>query len=216
MVHSGVLMPDERAYRGKRYVHVSICGRGVTNITQWHQSSYKAFCSNYGAHWTKAEGFHCWNEEAIQGMTMDLSGVWDSFAVDLYAEIERINTTAVQVYAKILKTATSPALHNPRATDGIGSAMRTLASNLLHRDHLTRYGIDQVTEAFESNLSSLRADTLSSVRTAFIGKLNEETYHAANMDYGRFALDATRLERFWLIDILRYRQRPSPQESCHG
>jgi hypothetical protein len=98
---------------------------------------------------------------------------------------------AVQVYARLLEIATSPTLHNSGATDGIGIAMRTLASNLLHREHLMRYGIDQATETFESNLSSLRGDVLSSVRTAFIGKLTEEAYHAANIDYGNCALNST-------------------------
>jgi hypothetical protein len=136
-------------------------------------------------------GYRCWNEEAIQGMTTDLSTVWDRFAVDLYAELEHVNTTAVQMYAKLLEIAASSALRNSGATDDIGSAMRTLASNLLHREHLMRYSIDLVTETFESNISSLRADTLSSVRTAFIGKLIEGTYHAANMEYGNFALSST-------------------------
>jgi hypothetical protein len=182
-------MPDERACHGKRYVQVLACGQALTNIIQWNPSSYKAFCSNYGDHWTKAKGFCNWNEEAIQGMTTDLCAIWDSFAFDLYTELERVNTMAVQVYARLLEIATSPTLHNSGATDRIGIAMRTLASNLLHREHLMRYGIDQATETFESNLSSLRGDVLSSVRTAFIGKLTEGTYHAANIDYGNCALN---------------------------
>ncbi|KAF2026367.1 hypothetical protein EK21DRAFT_115930 [Setomelanomma holmii] len=160
---------------------------------EWNPSSYKAFCSNYGDYSTPVMGSRCWNEEAIQGMTTDLSAVWDSFAVDLDTGIERVNTAAVHIYAKVFEIAASPAENRSRETDDIGSAMRTLASNLLHREHLTRYGIEKVTETFESNLSSLRSDTLSSVRTALIGKLMEGTYHAANMDYGNDSRRKTRV-----------------------
>jgi hypothetical protein len=191
MVYSGVLMPDKRACYGKEYVHILIRGRGYANIAQWNPSSYKAFCSNYGDYATPKMGSHCWNEEAIQGMTTDLSAVWDSFVIDLKTEIERVNTTAVQIYAKVLEIATSPAANASRAISDTGSAVRTLASNLLHREHLTRYGIEQVTEAFQSKLYSLRTDTLSSVRTSSIGELMESTYHAANMEYGKSTLHST-------------------------
>jgi uncharacterized protein (DUF2252 family) len=54
-----------------------------------------------------------------------------------------------------------------------------------------RCGIDQAMESFVSDLRSLRADTLTGARTAFIGKLMEATYHAANMEHGkpRFQFD---------------------------
>jgi hypothetical protein len=118
-------------------------------------------------------------------MTTDLSAVWDSFASDLHTEIERFNTALFRTYASVLEMAALPAAHRSKANDSTGYAMRTLASNLLHREHLMRFGIKQVTETFESDLSCLGADTLSAVRTSFIGKLMENTYHAANIDYGK-------------------------------
>jgi hypothetical protein len=120
---------------------------------------------------------------------MDLSIFWDRFAKDLDTEIERFNTAAIHVYARVLETATSLAANNSRAIKDVGSAMQTLASNLLLRESLTRYSIEQVMDTFKSRLSSLRVDTLSCVRTSFIGRLMEETYHAANMEYGKSALN---------------------------
>ncbi|OAL53048.1 hypothetical protein IQ07DRAFT_533701 [Pyrenochaeta sp. DS3sAY3a] len=151
----------------------------------WHHMSYKAFCSHYGDHSTDQRGYYCWNEDAAQGMTTDLSAVWDSFAVDIDTEIEGVNTAAEQTYAKLLEIAAPLAENRSMAINEIGSAMRTFASNLLHRENLTHYGIEEALETFESNHASLRADTLSSVRTASIGTLMESTYHAAQMEYGR-------------------------------
>ncbi|KAH7084158.1 hypothetical protein FB567DRAFT_528499 [Paraphoma chrysanthemicola] len=150
----------------------------------WNASSYKAFCSNYGDHWTEAKGYRCWNEEATHDMAIDLTTVWDSFSVELATKIESFNDTTMQIYEKVLEGLSSPAANGSRALQDCGSSIRTLASNLMHREHLTHRGIEEVTEAFDSKLSSLRADTLSSVRTAFIGKHMESTYHAANMEYG--------------------------------
>ncbi|KAH7071874.1 hypothetical protein BKA63DRAFT_492539 [Paraphoma chrysanthemicola] len=154
-------------------------------LDKWHHSSYKAFCSHYGDHSTPAIGSRCWNEEAIEGMATELSGVWDSFAVDIDTEVERANTAVMSVFAKVLERALSPAANrSPSANVDAGFAMRNLVSNLVHREDLTSYGIEQVMEIFGSNLASLRADTLSSVRTASIGKHMERTYHAANMEFG--------------------------------
>lgn len=139
-------------------------------------------------------------------MTTDLSAVWDSFAVDIDTETESVNTAVVQTYAKVLEIAAPLAENRSIAIDDIGPAMRTFSSNLLHREHLTRYGIEQVLETFVSNHSSLRTDTLSSVRTASIGKLMESTYHAAQMEYGKSAQNSARLTQFYLIPIFRFRQ----------
>jgi hypothetical protein len=129
-------------------------------------------------------GYHCWNEEAIQGMTGDLSAIWNSLTSDLDDEIQRVNTTTNLAFDKVLRIAASTRANRSGATNDTRSAMRTFASNLVHREHLTRYGIEKATETFELKLSSLRADALSSVRTGLIGQIMESAYHAANMEYG--------------------------------
>jgi hypothetical protein len=133
-------------------------------------------------------GFRCWNKEAIQGMTSDLGAVWDSFTVDLAVEVDRINTVMTETFDKIFRLAESARTNESRATKSISSDIRTFASNLVHREHLTRYGIQQATDAFESNLSRLRSDTLSPVRTAFIGILMESKYYDANKEYGKLII----------------------------
>ncbi|RYP01347.1 hypothetical protein DL765_010864 [Monosporascus sp. GIB2] len=150
----------------------------------WYHTSYTAFCSNYGEHSTAKMGYHCWNEEAMEGMKSDMSAVWESFVVDLEAHLERINGAVVQAFDNILGVALSTGANEPDAANNTRSAMRTLAATLRHRKDLTLSGIEEASEIFHSKLSSLHADAFSSIRTAFIGKLMENTYHAANMEYG--------------------------------
>jgi hypothetical protein len=42
-------------------------------------ATYRAFCLNYGDHYTKAVQSHNWNEEAIDRMVRDLAIPWQSF-----------------------------------------------------------------------------------------------------------------------------------------
>lgn len=116
-------------------------------------------------------------------MAADLPNFWASFTVDVNTEIARVSGVVTQTFIDIIKTATSVAAAMSRA-DETGSAMRTFAVNLQHRERLINYGVEQVTEDFETKLSSLRDDALSFVRTSFIGRLMKNTYHAANMEHG--------------------------------
>ncbi|KAF2688370.1 hypothetical protein K458DRAFT_414140 [Lentithecium fluviatile CBS 122367] len=150
----------------------------------WHQTTYKAFCSNYGDHSTKEKGYRCWNEEAMGGMKGDMSIVWDSFAVDLDAHLDRINGAVIQAFHNVLEFALSAGAAEPRAALNARSAMHTLADTLRHRQYLTVYGIEKASESFHSELSCLHTNAFSSIRTAFTGRLMHNTYHAANMDYG--------------------------------
>jgi hypothetical protein len=151
-------------------------------------------------------------------MTSDLSAVWDSFATDLDVEIKRINTATSQTFTEVHRIASSARQNVSRATNNTGSAMRTFASNLMHREHLTRSGVQLATETFESKLSSLRADALSSVRSAFIGRLMEDTYHAANMEYGKpnTTTNTNLTLKSLLTTLTRHRQRPPAKNSHHA
>jgi hypothetical protein len=118
-------------------------------------------------------------------MQADLVEVWKSFVVDLNAEIKRIDTATSQTFDKIREIASSTQKNESRVAKDTRTATWTFASNLGHRKHITQKAIVRATEIFEKNLSSLRTDALSSVKTAFISELMKDTYHAANKDFGK-------------------------------
>jgi hypothetical protein len=43
----------------------------------WSPNTYIAFCSHHGIHSTRAQGYHNWNEEAMEGMIATVSPQWD-------------------------------------------------------------------------------------------------------------------------------------------
>ena len=121
----------------------------------------------------------------MESMNDDMSTLWDSFEVDIEAHLERVNATVVQAFGNALTVASSIGANEPGTANNTGSAMRTLATTLCHRKDLAHHGIEETSESFNSELSSFHTDAFSSIRTAFIGKLMESTYHAANMEYGK-------------------------------
>lgn len=187
----------------------------MLTTSQWHHSSYSAFCSNYGEHSTPKKGYHCWNEEAMDGMNGDMSPVWHSFVVNLEAHLERINEAVAQAFSNARRIALSTCENEPGAANNSRSAMRTLAATLHHREDRTLNGIEEENESFHSELSSLHTDAFSSIRTAFIGKLMETTYHAANMDHGKAAPISPALSHVLLTPLPRFRQRSPPQGTDH-
>ncbi|KAJ4363420.1 hypothetical protein N0V83_009713 [Neocucurbitaria cava] len=123
-------------------------------------------------------------------MKDDMSTVWDSFEHDLQAHLDQLKQLVLEAFTKVLTIALATAgdANAPTAsTDNTTqrSAMRILAATLLHRADIVLHGLEKAQDTFfSSSLSSLHTDIFSSVRTAFIGKLMETTYHAANMEYG--------------------------------
>lgn len=123
----------------------------------------------------------------MESMQNDMTTVWDSFTVEVNAHIERVDGAVTRAFDRVIRTALSTGDVNAEARAGNDtlSAMRTLGATLGHRKDLVLYEIEKASEKFETDLSSLHTDAFSSIRTAFIGKLLEATYHAANMDYGK-------------------------------
>lgn len=159
----------------------------LLTMSQWHSSSYKAFCSNYGEWRTDSVGSRCWNQEALKGMNDDMPCFWESFLFDLKAQFERFSGIVVANFDPAVNTALATGEDESDAADR-PSATQTLAGILRHRKVLTLRAFEDANEVFDRELSFLRSDIFSSIRTAYIGKLMEDTYHAAIMECGKLAL----------------------------
>ncbi len=117
----------------------------------------------------------------MEAMNSDMIEVWDSFVVDLDVHLDCLNASVNQAFDNSLGIACSNEANSTRLT------LQTLAATLHHRKELALDAIDTARESFHHDIATFHTDAFSSIRTAFIGKLLESTYHAANMKYGESA-----------------------------
>ena len=148
--------------------------------------SYKAFCNNYGDHTTRVVGRHCWNEEATKHMRRDMMKIWVNFVVHLDTRFEHILQAISDAFEDALRLGRSGDITGTDIADQSRSAVRTLLDILCHRQCLVLYGAEDAIDESRNELSYLESDALAPLRTAFVGRYMEDTYHAANMDYGKF------------------------------
>jgi hypothetical protein len=136
-------------------------------------------------------------------MTAHMSPIWKRFETDLEAHLQQIDSAVHQSFDEAYGIASSTDADEPSATNSNRSEMLTLAGTLRHRETLALYGIEKACDSFHSAMSSLRTDAFSSIRTAFIGRLLEDTYHAANMEYGELNSVRFSIVKFCLTSVSR-------------
>ncbi|KAF1845874.1 uncharacterized protein K460DRAFT_366720 [Cucurbitaria berberidis CBS 394.84] len=146
----------------------------------WHHSSYSAFCRNYGTHSTAAKGYRCWNEEAVAEMKSDVQAIWMILRDETQSHLIGIQEFIVQSFADMINSTTP----SGNMDDSTRTTLETLTGTLRHRQGLLDYAIENALEDVYMELSTLRINALSSVRTSIIGQLIDDSYHNANMQYG--------------------------------
>lgn len=153
---------------------------------QWNHSSFKAFCSHYGDHYTATIGNRCWNEEATVGMRNDMTHAWIEAISDMDATLEEYRDAASETLDKIIRLTESEESSGDADFQSQQATMETLTGVMLCRKDNIMNGIDNAIEQFGDRLSKLQVDALASLRTAIISILMEETYHKANKELGMF------------------------------
>ncbi|EJP61163.1 tat pathway signal sequence [Beauveria bassiana ARSEF 2860] len=142
-----------------------------------YETTYSAFCRQYGNYTTNAVGHHDWNGEANGQMARHMKSPWQTLVSRAQAEEARItefHTSSTNYVAGKLENHTISSL----------AAMAPLRHALyLEQDLL----LDAVQNAFESvslQLRQLRTDAFSSLRTSYIGLAMESSYDACNHESG--------------------------------
>ncbi|PVH91907.1 hypothetical protein DM02DRAFT_544867, partial [Periconia macrospinosa] len=153
-------------------------------LSKYDHSTYKAFCSNYGAHQTASKPYTCWNEEAMKGMVAEMMPKWNDFASNNDSALAQTQRSVRSSFTTAVDIALGK-VHTNHSRE-MQSTFLPLVEILRKRQRLSVHGVEYAIDEFiNTSLERLRTDALSSVRTAYIGKLMERTYHAANLDYGR-------------------------------
>ncbi|KAE8311842.1 hypothetical protein BDV41DRAFT_565575 [Aspergillus transmontanensis] len=69
------------------------------DVLQWSPSTYIVFCIHYGTHSTPgADGYHCWNEELLEGMRTDLEERWASIQEWVYMQKTALDETVRRTF----------------------------------------------------------------------------------------------------------------------
>lgn len=116
----------------------------------------------------------------------DMSEAW----TDLQVYFESRVQTAAEAIMEVYDTAIDKSRHSPqnRADTEINTepTSTSLIQMLRHRRNLTTADTEDAIELFRVECSNLQVDALAPLRTAFIGNLMEDAYHAANLEFGEF------------------------------
>lgn len=127
----------------------------------------------------------CWNAEVMQSVDADMSALWTSFPAELMTQLESVKTFVETTCGNLRTTALSGFTSRRGSGDDSSRAMRTLAATVQHQLLSLLFDLDNLFENFFNGLDALRTDSLSSIRTAFLGQLMEDSYHEANMEHGK-------------------------------
>ncbi|PMD51050.1 uncharacterized protein K444DRAFT_543887 [Hyaloscypha bicolor E] len=149
------------------------CGRLISNLL----STYAAFCRNYGHYATATVGSHNWNEEAIERMIRDLTSPWQRLRTTLQNQHGSIARSIEDLMDLAIQYLDTELQDFPDLT-------AILSQVLTSRQHLLLWDVEEKCKTFEYNLSALRTDALSGIRTSFIGRAMESSYRACNSESG--------------------------------
>ncbi|RYC86006.1 hypothetical protein BFJ63_vAg11186 [Fusarium oxysporum f. sp. narcissi] len=126
-----------------------------------YNSSYSAFCRNFGDYCTPAIGSRNWNEEAMDEMVSDLGGPWEEMCGSLRERQSSMLENADE-FADM-------AIEKLEEHDSVDS----LTQALEHRQSIFLAAIEKVNDDFENSLSSI------------FGKAMEPFYNKCNAEFGR-------------------------------
>ncbi|KAF4497513.1 hypothetical protein FAGAP_6314 [Fusarium agapanthi] len=136
-------------------------------------SSYSAFCRNFGDYCTPAIGSRNWNEEAMDDMVTDLEGPWEGMCGALQERQSNMLENADE-FADM-------AIERLEEHDSVDSLTRALEN----RQSIFLAAIEQVNDKFENDLRILRIESLSALRSSLFGKSMEPFYNRCNAEFGR-------------------------------
>lgn len=169
---------DQLVYQRRRTSQWSQ-GAGSTSLiwSGWHPSTYSVFCSNFGNHCTAKVGAHNWNEEAMERMISDMANYWQTLTSEIEDMRDSISRLAMASLDEAINSLDDWA-------DTAPNPVEVLCRNLGLRQRQLLSEIEDSYNEFERELSTLRIDALSGIRTSIMGQLMESSYVACRLEGG--------------------------------
>jgi hypothetical protein len=127
-------------------------------------------------------------------MKNDMANVWANLALDLEVRVQDLLSAIADAFENVLGIVSSQDEADSNVTNIPRPVVQTLFETLNHRKALALYGTEDAIEEFRDKLLALETDALAPVLTAFIGRYMQDTYHAANMEYGKLVYSGLRFQ----------------------
>ncbi|ETS82271.1 hypothetical protein PFICI_07273 [Pestalotiopsis fici W106-1] len=143
----------------------------------WHHSSYAAFCRNHGAHCTPAVGARNWNEELSEAMVSDLGQPWSRLVNNIKGKQKNMTNRVSQMTDRVTEDIDS-------AIQGSQDVADVLTDAFVSRHNVINDGLRSIADVLSSELTILRTDVFSGIRTSFLGQTMEPAYRGCISEYG--------------------------------
>ncbi|KAE8325321.1 hypothetical protein BDV39DRAFT_194466 [Aspergillus sergii] len=142
-------------------------------------STYIAFCIHYGTHSTPgADGYHCWNEELLEGMRTDLEERWASIQEWVYMQKTALDETVRRTFEE--NTAQLEDIMHLAPL-----ALENFIDNMDNWENCIIAAINQSLDQLVQGLSRVEIDTLHGHDSSYIAGLMRPVYNKCNSESGR-------------------------------
>lgn len=118
----------------------------------------------------------------MQGL---MKNAWSQFAVDGESHLQLVLEAVEYAFESVLRLSVPGIRVGSGVENTSPSVLRPLNEMLSYRKDLALHAIEDAIDEFRQKLFFVKMNALAPVRTAFIGRLMEDTYHAANLEYGK-------------------------------
>ncbi|CEJ81031.1 hypothetical protein VHEMI01183 [[Torrubiella] hemipterigena] len=143
----------------------------------WHHATYAAYCRHFGHYCSGVQPGRNWNEQIIHRMVNDLSTPWESVHNSANGEYDNLSLSVNILLDDLIEYLETELGVAANEVVLLRRVLQTERSILLNE-------ISQAFRTFNTDLFQLRVNTLSGIRTSFVGSAMEGSYRACQNEGG--------------------------------
>jgi len=102
----------------------------LTQTSQWHHSTYSAFCRHNGTCEGSSVGYHSWNEDLVEQARGQLAPQFGTIRQWLESQVVSLTNTASILFQRVLALLRIYETHAPQALGNLFSCMERRKQNI--------------------------------------------------------------------------------------